>query len=426
MSRIVTETDDFDVATELGVEEIAVLDVVKQDIQYSKVDHLPERINESTVNYIDIDLFSGAGGLSIGLQNAGFSPSRFYEIDTYACSTIKHNVDSAHPTLRGEIVPGNVENVDWSNIHAPVRLLAGGAPCQPFSLGGRHLAQHDGRNLFPEVLRALRALKPQVVLLENVRGLLRPSFQPYFEYILRQLECPSIKPRKNELWQAHNERIRKYQCSLGYEPEYHVQWRLLDAADYGVPQNRLRVFIVATRCNLPVFRFPKPTHSKSALIVAQETGAYWEKHSLRRPEILPNSKAGTMGDSSSLPWVTVRDALQGLSAAAPNELTSEMNHWYIPGARSYDGHDGSIFDWPSKTIKAGVHGVPGGENMYSLPDGRVEYFTLRQLARLQTFPDNHYFHGSHKHVTRQIGNAVPCRLAEVLGLAIHRLLSTHA
>jgi DNA (cytosine-5)-methyltransferase 1 len=100
-----------------------------------------------------------------------------------------------------------------------------------------------------------------------------------------------------------------------------------------------------------------------------------------------------------------------------------MNHWLINGARKYAGHAGSILDWPSKTIKAGVHGVPGGENTIVDDSGRFRYYTLREIARLQTFPDAHYFCGARMHITRQIGNAVPCLLAAAVARPLFDLLT---
>jgi DNA (cytosine-5)-methyltransferase 1 len=96
-----------------------------------------------------------------------------------------------------------------------------------------------------------------------------------------------------------------------------------------------------------------------------------------------------------------------------------MNHWDITGARSYRGHTASKLDWPSKTIKAGVHGVPGGENTFVDDKGRFRYYTLREAARIQTFPDSHVFCGARADITRQIGNAVPCVLAEVIAKPLH-------
>ncbi len=371
---------------------------------------------------IDLDLFAGAGGLAIGLKTAGFAPTQMYELDKHSCDTLRVNVNGDRATITGEIHEGDVQKVDWSTITDTVRLLAAGAPCQPFSLGGKHRAQHDGRNLFPEVLRAIRALRPQAVLLENVRGLVRKAFLPYFDYVRRQLECPSIEPRPNELWQSHDDRIRRHQCSPGYEPEYDVTYRVLDAADYGVPQNRLRVFIVATRKDFPVYKFPPKTHSKAALMRAQRSGDYWSAHGLRKPKVLPGNGYQPEADDL-LPWVTVRDALATLPDPAPDEGQSKQNHWVIPGARMYTGHSGSILDWPSKTIKAGVHGVPGGENTLVMDNGKIRYFTLRETAKMQSFPDHHFFVGARIHVTRQIGNAVPCDLAAAVARPLYKLLT---
>jgi DNA (cytosine-5)-methyltransferase 1 len=371
---------------------------------------------------VDINLFAGAGGMAVGLSHAGFSPLRLYEIDPYCCETLRHNIESDSPTVAGDVLEGDVQRVDWRGLEGQVRLIAAAAPCQPFSLAGKHRAEHDGRNLFPEVMRAVRELRPTAVLLENVRGLLRNAFQPYFEYILRQLECPSIRPKPNELWRSHNDRIRRQQRSVGYEPEYNVTWRLLDAADYGVPQNRQRVFIVATRRDLREFRFPSPTHSRGALLQVQSSGEYWKRHNLARPERLPGNGANPVAEAGRLPWLTVRDAITNLPKPSPSERAAPMNHWSIPGAKAYVGHKGSMLDWPSKTIKAGVHGVPGGENTVVDDDGTIRYYTLREAACLQTFPEAHHFRGARIHVTRQVGNAVPCKLVAAVGRSLLALL----
>ena len=102
-----------------------------------------------------------------------------------------------------------------------------------------------------------------------------------------------------------------------------------------------------------------------------------------------------------------------------------MNHWHIPGARTYPGHTGSSLDWPSKTIKAGVHGVPGGENTIVLDKDHVRYYTLRETARLQTFPDEHVFSGARLHVTRQIGNAVPRLLAKAVATNVYDVIGAN-
>lgn len=376
--------------------------------------------------FIDVEIFAGAGGMAIGLYAAGFRDAFFYEVDTHSCETLSHNICSQTPTLSGVVHQFDVTGLRdfrWRRLRIPVRLLAAGSPCQPFSLGGKHLADQDGRNLFPEILRAMRNLLPHAILLENVRGLLRKSFKPYFDYILRQLECPSVKPRHGELWQHHDARIRRRQRSRGYQPEYIVKWKLIDAADFGVPQNRSRVFIVATRNDLPAYEFPEPTHSRSALARVQASGEYWERHGIPRPDVIPSNGFLPYPDFGRLPWVTVRDVLNGLPEPSENEAGAWMNHWSIPGARLYNGHMGSALDMPSKTIKAGVHGVGGGENTIIEDDGSARYYTLRETARIQTFPDEHFFTGARLHVTRQIGNAVPCMLAEALARPLYAILN---
>jgi DNA (cytosine-5)-methyltransferase 1 len=371
---------------------------------------------------LDIDLFAGAGGLAVGLHGAGFSALTVYEKDKQACETLRHNA-AAGGTLTATVHEEDVKEVVWDVCRKNVRLLAAGAPCQPFSLGGKHRAHQDERNLFPEVLRSVRALKPKAVLIENVRGILRTDFQPFFEYILRQLEFPSLAGRRGEKWLDHARRIRQHQCSAGYLPEYHVCWRLLEAADFGVPQLRKRVFIIATRIDLPIYQFPSSTHCKEVLERQQLGGVYWERHGIKKPHT-SGLQFPTSGKKELAPWITVRDALAGLAAPHDNAEGSRLNHWSIPGARSYAGHGGSRLDWPSKTIKAGVHGVPGGENTVVLDDGNVRYYTLREAARIQTFPDPHFFSGARIHVTRQLGNAVPCVLAARVAQPLFRLLDS--
>lgn len=374
---------------------------------------------------IDVNLFAGAGGLAVGLEMAGFAPLHLYEKDTRACDTLRHNTGGSNPALRASVFEKDVKEIAWSDLGQAVRLVAAGAPCQPFSLAGKHRASEDGRNLFPEVVRAVRELNPAAVLVENVRGLLRDNFRDYFEYILRQLECPSIKPISGELWRNHDQRIRTHQCTVGYVPEYHVGWRLLNAADFGVAQTRLRVFIVATRYGLPHYGFPDPTHSREALVRTQSTGEYWRKHRVRKRECALMNGHLPQGVGSTEPWRTVRDAIADLPKPTNQEEGAWMNHRLIHGARTYSGHSGSAMDTPAKTIKAGVHGVPGGENTVIEDDGKVRYFTFRELARLQSFPDKYFFPGARIHVTRQIGNAVPPGLARAVAQQLYQLLANH-
>lgn len=367
---------------------------------------------------IDVELFAGAGGLTLGLAAAGLAPDHLFEQNKHCCNTLRFNSTGPTPHITGDIHEDDVGEVDWSKYGDPVRVLSGGPPCQPFSLAGKHLAERDGRNQFPATIRAVRELRPAVVLLENVSGLARPSFRPYLDYIVRQLETPSVAPRKGELWQDHGRRLQRLRSSAKYTPEYHVHWWVLNAADFGVAQARVRVVFAASKSDLPPISRPRPTHSRAALIRSQQSGEYWRDRGLREKRRAEWPRR-VHGDSSTLgvdylPWFTVRDGLTGLGAPSRDE-TVQDSHWLIPGARLYTRHSGSEMDWPAKTIKAGVHGVGGGENVILLDNGSHRYFTLREMARLQCFPDDYIFTGPRSRIIGQIGNAVPIELARVLG-----------
>jgi len=375
----------------------------------------------------DVNLFAGAGGLALGLRLAGFGPALLYEIDETAIQTLKwHRLLSPVPP-EWENHRGDVTQVDWSDFPFRVRLLAAGVPCQPFSLGGKHLAQGDDRNHFPDLVRAVRELQPDAVVVENVQGLLRSAFSEYLAYILSALGSPAIAPKRGELWQDHHRLLKAYEASRSFVPQYNVKSALLNAADYGVPQVRRRVFIVGVRAGLPEYSFPEPTHSRAALVRAQLSGDYRARRSLRCPPWLRLLLPREPEDDGLQPWVTVRDRLGLLPPPAMSEADAGVNgglpnHWKIPGARSYDGHMGSVWDWPAKTIKAGVHGVPGGENILRVGPKTVRYFTLRETAVLQSFPVNYHFEGARLRVTRQVGNAVPPLLASAVARQLMHVL----
>lgn len=164
------------------------------------------------------------------------------------------------------------------------------------------------------------------------------------------------------------------------------------------------------------------------------TGNYWERHQISksdRPDIPSKLSSRIFNLQFNLfppekqPWRTVRDAISDLPQEGNKESqNSVLNHIFIPGARNYPGHTGSLLDEPAKTLKAGVHGVPGGENMLVAPTGQVCYFTLREAARLQTFPDEYFFPHSWTETMKQLGNAVPVALAEVIASSIRARLET--
>jgi DNA (cytosine-5)-methyltransferase 1 len=215
---------------------------------------------------------------------------------------------------------------------------------------------------------------------------------------------------------------------------YNLDFRCLNATDFGVPQRRERVFIVGFRGDLEVeWNFPTPTHSLDSLLRAKWiTGEYWDRHDIprkQRPEPSPRlasriERIRAWRDlPSDLPWRTVRDAIADLPDPRKTDHSATIpNHWLNPGARVYPGHTGSPLDEPAKVLKAGDHGVPGGENMLAYPTGEVRYFTVRECARLQTFPDNYVISGSWTESMRQLGNAVPVLLAQVVANSVRERL----
>jgi DNA (cytosine-5)-methyltransferase 1 len=159
--------------------------------------------------------------------------------------------------------------------------------------------------------------------------------------------------------------------------------RVLNAANYGVPQRRERVVFVGFRDDLGIeWTFPKETHSLDALLWDQLRGDYWDRHKVPKKERITSTRTKKRAKQlskrpSEIGWKTVRDALVGLPSPQSPDSIHFLNHRFQAGARTYPGHTGSPLDEPAKTLKAGVHGVPGGENMLSLPDGSVRYFTVR-------------------------------------------------
>lgn len=383
-----------------------------------------------------VELFAGAGGLAIGMANAGFRHSAVLEWNHEACETFREN-QRHHMRLIEEwpLVEGDVREFDYRHL-SEVMVVSGGPPCQPFSLGGKHKAHNDTRDMFPEAVRAVRELRPKAFIFENVKGLLRETFSNYFEYVLLQLNHPSFAPRKDELWTDHRARLEKHHTSRIDRAEYNVVFRLLNAANFGVPQRRERVFIVGFRSDLGVnWSFPEGSFSENALLRSQwVTGEYWDRHRVskrHRPTLSERLKARVetlrvdpLFELDNLPWRTVRDALQGLPDPEINPGNQVPNHTFNPGARSYPGHTGSPLDAPAKTLKAGDHGVPGGENMLARPDGSVRYFTVREAARLQTFPDDYVFRGPWTEAMRQLGNAVPIKLAEAIAGSVAQQLNS--
>lgn len=378
-----------------------------------------------------VELFAGAGGLGIGLAQSGFVPQMVVEYNKWCCDTLRDNHGILGDDGRSDgkspwrVFEGDVRKVDFRPLAGKLDLISGGPPCQPFSLGGRHRAYDDARDMFPQAVRAVREARPRAFVFENVKGLTRASFLSYFEYVKLQMEHPELVARPDEEWQDHLRRLEQHHTSTRRPGlHYQVVTKLLNSANYGVPQKRERVLFVGFRDDVDArWSFGPGDFTQEALVWDQMFGDYWERHSVAKKDRVLEGRALQLSKRlsveekpESLPWRTTRDAIGDLPDPEGAKSSHRvLDHRFQPNAKVYPGHTGSYLDEPSKTLKAGVHGVPGGENMLRRADGSVRYFTVREGARIQTFPDGYKFHGAWTECMRQLGNAVPAELARVVG-----------
>ena len=381
-------------------------------------------------NISSLELFSGAGGLALGMAQNGIRHEALVEYNKDACKTLRGN-------FKSEIVHNmDIRDFEFEK-YRHVDMIAGGPPCQPFSLGGKHKGSMDQRDLFPYACKAISVCTPSAFIFENVKGLLRKSFSNYFEYIILRLTYPEITKDSSESWEDHLHRLDKVHAAKTYSGiKYTVTFRLIDAADYGIPQRRERVIIVGIRDDLGdgKWDFPKKTHSLESLMWSQFVSEdYWKRHGIKAADIacydgrtgslIKKLRANSWLFAPELkPWRTIRDQLENVPPP-DKEGTFHPEHVFRGGARVYPGHTGSFIDLPSKTIKAGGHGVPGGENMLRTSDGHVRYYTTYEAKLLQTFPENYSVHGSWTESMRQIGNAVPVELGKLISASVIQCIS---
>lgn len=361
-------------------------------------------------NLESIELFSGAGGLALGLHDAGFHHKELYEWNATAVETLLYNQRMGHPSLKDcRISRADVRDVDFTKYRG-IDLVAGGPPCQPFSMGGKAAGMNDTRDMFPQAIRAVAQVQPRAFIFENVRGLLRPAFSNYVEYIKLQMEFPDYPISKNASWDQNLRRLQRHKERVGDSIvglRYRVHVQQANAANFGIPQHRHRVFFVGFRSDIKTdWSFPTETHSDS-----------------KTPAKADDNSVGGKRDHKFLAWKTLKDAIKDLPSPTSRAAAKWYNHVFQPGAKIYPGHTGSPLDRPAKALKAGDHGVPGGENMILFPDGSVRYLTVRESARVQTFPDNYVFLGSWTEAMRQLGNAVPKKLAEIVGNSVYNALT---
>jgi DNA (cytosine-5)-methyltransferase 1 len=294
-----------------------------------------------TEQAVVVDLFAGCGGLSLGFEAVGYKTVGF-EMDGTICETYNKN-------LNGTCF---AEKLDLDFKYPQSDIVIGGPPCQPFSVGGNQKGIEDARDGFPVFIDAIRKLQPRVFLFENVRGLLY-SNKWYFELILTELK----------------------------KTGYLIDYQLLNAVKFGVPQNRERLFVVGHRAK---FNFPKP-HAEQ---------------------------------------ITVGEAIGDTMFTAPPEsrfLTPSMDVYVAKYEKASDciNPRDLYFDKPARTLTCrNLAGATGDMQRVRLKDGRRRRLLYREAARLQSFPDWFEFAGNETQRFNQIGNAVPPLLAYQLALAV--------
>lgn len=325
-----------------------------------------------------LDLFSGPGGLSLGLQRSGATIHAAIELNRDAMRTYSMHTESAiHLNT-------DIQGVDFSQFKGKIDLVAGGPPCQPFSLGGLRKATGDARNMVPEYLRCIETVKPYVFLMENVPGLTMKDARPYFEGVLQKM------------------------MDLGYQ----LNWTILNSADFGVPQKRRRLFVLGCRDRL--LEFPTPTH-----------GPEGELPHPRSRDFISSEPIGEVPSS-------------GVKFAKYPDLRASpyAGHIYNGGGRPIDpdgpchtilacsgGYKTHWVDTQGVAVEYHAHLMAGGAPREGIvPGGRR--LTVEECAIIQTFPPEMQFSGSRSSQYTQVGDAVPPILAVAIGKKILEQLNS--
>jgi DNA (cytosine-5)-methyltransferase 1 len=327
-----------------------------------------------TTNYTSLELCAGAGGQALGLHKAGFKHKLLIEIDKPACKTLEFN-NSKHSLGWEKILEGCVEHFAENHAHEynGIDLVAGGVPCPPFSKAGKQLGKDDERDLFPAALTIVEKTNPKAVMLENVSGLLEPKFQEYRAEIDQKLN------------------------TLGYK----TFWKLHNASDYGVPQLRPRVILVALKPEFAEF-------------------FSWPDKVIKAP---------TVGEA-----LFDLMAINGWEGAAEwKEKANKIAPTLVGGSKKHGGPDlgptRSRRAWQELHVNGCIVGNEPPEKGFTGYKDKAEYkgmplITVRMAARIQGFPDWWEFYGKKTAAYRQVGNAFPPPVAEEIGKKIIHAIST--
>lgn len=327
-----------------------------------------------------LDLFCGAGGLSLGFQQAGFQTAAAVEIDKFSAKTFSGHTPEAY------LVNSDVKEIDFNEYRGKVDIVIGGPPCQPFSTGGLRKAKEDERDMVPEFIRAISKIRPMAFVMENVPGLMTGDRKNYLREIMHAL------------------------YNLGYE----VNSSVLKAEEYGVPQKRRRLFVVGIKNKK--FYFPEATHGNYADMPVVAAGEILSDKPLGSPnnskvfyakkvDIRPSPYHGLLFNGGGRAIDLSNPAPTIISSAGGNKTHFIDTLGVVPEYHAY--------------LRSG--GIPReGE----VPGCRR--ITAKESALIQTFPEEIAFAGPASAQYRQIGNAVPPLLAFTVAKSLkNQMYSDH-
>lgn len=361
----------------------------KQDIQTLLGSLFDENFDDEISNYSEphheyrvLELFAGAGGLAVGLEKSGLKCVALNEIDKWACQTLRDN----RPNWK--VLEGDIKDYSFTEFKDQVNVVTGGFPCQAFSYAGKKLGLNDARGtLFYEFARVVQEVKPVICIGENVRGLLSHDKGKTLAGMISILD------------------------EIGYRV---VPVEVLKAIHYRVPQKRERLILVGVRKDVDIeFNYPKP-HKK----------IYNLKDALKKGELfncdVPKSKGATYPEYKKkvLDMVPPKGYWRDLPIDVQKEYMG--GSFYLGGGKT--GMARRIgWDEPSLTLTCS----PAQKQTERCHPDHTRPFTVREYARIQTFPDEWKFAGSMAQQYKQIGNAVPVNLGLELGYSVVKFLNEY-
>jgi DNA (cytosine-5)-methyltransferase 1 len=323
--------------------------------------------------YTSIELCAGAGGQALGLHLAGFKHKLLIEIDKPSCKTLEYN-NTTHSLGWSRVLEGCVEHFAEHDAHKykGVDLIAGGVPCPPFSKAGKQLGQDDERDLFPAAITIVEKTQPKAVMIENVAGLFDPKFSDYRDEI--DLKLRTL--------------------------DYVTFWKIHNASDYGVPQLRPRVILVALKPEYAVF-FSWPDKTIDPPTVGEAL------HDLMAQRGWEGADEWKQKANKIAPTLVGGSKKHGGPDLGPSRARRAWQELHVNG--SIVGNE------PPEKGFTGYKNKLGFENMPLL--------TVRMAARIQGFPDWWEFSGKKTPAYRQVGNAFPPPVAEAIGKQILKALN---